>query len=82
MAKLGNDPNSATNQFFFNLSDNSSNLDTQNGGFTVFARVAEGMDVVDAMAGAATETRNDPAGNPFENVPVTDIVINTATIGP
>src|SRR6185369_11330630 len=36
MAKLGNDPNSATSQWFFNLGDNSTNLDNQNGGFTVF----------------------------------------------
>lgn len=39
MAKLGGDPDSATNQFFFNLADNSSNLDNQNGGFTVFGRL-------------------------------------------
>src|SRR5262249_11122001 len=39
MAKLGTDPNSATNQFFFNLADNSSVLDTQNGGFTVFGKL-------------------------------------------
>jgi cyclophilin family peptidyl-prolyl cis-trans isomerase len=53
MAKLGNDPNSATSQFFFNLSDNSSNLDNQNGGFTVFATVINNtMTVVDQMANA------------------------------
>lgn len=51
MAKLGGDPDSATSQFFFNLDDNSSNLDNQNGGFTVFANVVEGLDVVDAIAG-------------------------------
>jgi len=50
MAKLGGDPDSATSQFFFNLDDNSENLDNQNGGFTVFAEVVEGLDIVDAIA--------------------------------
>jgi len=51
MAKLGGDPDSATSQFFFNLADNSSNLDNQNGGFTVFGIVlGAGMDIVDALA--------------------------------
>lgn len=41
MAKVGNDPDSATSQWFFNLGNNSTNLDNQNGGFTVFGRILE-----------------------------------------
>lgn len=51
MAKLANDPNSATSQWFINLDDNSTNLDGTNGGFTAFGQVlGDGMDVVDAIA--------------------------------
>jgi len=50
MAKLGNNPNSATNQWFFNLADNSGNLNNQNGGFTVFGRVVNGIGNMDRIA--------------------------------
>ncbi|RJP34919.1 MAG: hypothetical protein C4547_10210 [Phycisphaerales bacterium] len=70
MAKLGGDPDSATSEFFFNLADNSENLDNQNGGFTVFANVIEGMDVVDAMAAVELDGES----------PVEDIVLESATI--
>ncbi len=51
MAKVGGNPNSATHDFFVNLGNNSANLDNQNGGFTVFGRVAgSGMDVVNTIA--------------------------------
>ena len=51
MAKLPGDINSATDQWFFNLKDNSGNLDLQNGGFTVFGQViGDGMAVVEKIA--------------------------------
>ena len=51
MAKLGDQPDSATNQWFFNLGDNSTNLDNQNGGFTVFGEVLNtGMNIIDDIA--------------------------------
>ncbi len=51
MAKKGGNINSATNQWFFNLNDNSDNLDRQNGGFSVFGQViGDGMKVVDKIA--------------------------------
>lgn len=50
MAKLAGDPDSATSQWFINLSDNSANLDVQNGGFTVFGQVIDnGMDIADEI---------------------------------
>lgn len=74
MAKLGNDPNSATSQWFINLADNSANLDAQNGGFTVFARVlGSGMDVADEVA--ALPRYN--AGSPFDTIPLKDLTGNT-----
>ena len=81
MAKVGNDPNSATNQWFFNVADNSSNLDNQNGGFTVFGQVlGSGMQLIDAIDGLPTYNLNqyfDPnysvdgaSGGPFTDVPL------------
>ncbi|MDB4411805.1 peptidylprolyl isomerase, partial [bacterium] len=40
MAKLGGDPDSATSQWFISTGANSDNLDSQNGGFTVFGVVS------------------------------------------
>jgi peptidyl-prolyl cis-trans isomerase A (cyclophilin A) len=69
MAKFGGDPNSATNEWFINLADNSSNLDGQNGGFTVFGEVVgDGMQVADAIA--AVQIWN--AGGAFSELPLID----------
>ena len=52
MAKLANDENSATSQWFFNMVDNSEALDTQNGGFTVFGQItAQSQATLDNIAG-------------------------------
>ncbi|MEX0738503.1 MAG: peptidylprolyl isomerase [Pseudohongiella sp.] len=49
MAKFGGAPDSATSQWFVNLADNTD-LDEQNGGFTVFGKVlGEGLAVADAI---------------------------------
>jgi cyclophilin family peptidyl-prolyl cis-trans isomerase len=68
MARMA-DPNSATSQFFINLIHNRS-LD---GSYTVFGKVTEGMDVVDAIS--ALETRRD--GEESANLPVETVVIKS-----
>jgi len=73
------DPHSATAQFYINLIDNDS-LDhrtkTDRGwGYCVFGRVIEGMNVVDRISRARTQTRG-----PMRDVPALPIVIERATI--
>jgi cyclophilin family peptidyl-prolyl cis-trans isomerase len=67
MAKSPTSPDSAVNSFFFNLADNSGNLDNQNGGFTVFGRILSGTNVLDYFNTFSTITANDPTGNPNTN---------------
>jgi len=57
-----------SNQWFFNLADNSSNLDNQNGGFTAFGQITTdaGLAVVDAIAGKTILN----AGGVFSALPV------------
>lgn len=78
MAKLGGNPNSATNQWFFNLADNSSNLDSQNSGFTVFGEVmGNGMAIVDAMA--ALSIFNLGSTTAFTDLPLRNYTTTDAT---
>lgn len=74
MAKLKDLPNSATTEWFVNLANNAANLDTQNGGFTVFGRVTTpSMAVVDNITALPIVN----AGSPFDNLPA----INPPAVG-
>ena len=66
MAKLEGNPNSATSQFFINLGNNASNLDNQNGGFTVFARLLDNG-LLTQLNGLFTATN---AGGAFAELPL------------
>jgi len=79
MAKADGDPNSATSEWFVNLSDNSANLDNQNGGFTVFAKVVIGMDVVDSIARQPTFNLSNVLGPAFADTPMLDFDTNIAS---
>jgi peptidyl-prolyl cis-trans isomerase A (cyclophilin A) len=55
-------PGSRTTQVFINLADNSRRLDTT--GFAPFARVVEGMDVVDKLYASYGEVQSLGGGGP------------------
>ncbi|MBK5290307.1 MAG: peptidylprolyl isomerase [Acidobacteriia bacterium] len=79
MAKLDGDPNSATNQWFFSLADNSRTLNGQNGGFTVFGRIvagSAGLSVVDRIAEVPIVTAF-PA--PYNQLPMQNYTGGTVT---
>lgn len=80
MAKNDGLPDSATSQWFINLADNSTNLDAQNGGFTVFGHVlGDGMDVVDALA--AVTVYNATGFHPaFTNLPLLNPSLSGANL--
>jgi peptidyl-prolyl cis-trans isomerase A (cyclophilin A) len=71
MAKLGGRPDSATNQWFINLANNSGGrpqLDIQNSGFTVFGQISSAdMAVVDAIAALPRFTFPGIEGLPLRN---------------
>ena len=66
-----NDVNSATSQFFVNLSDTAF-LDHTKGqfGYAVFGRVTDGMDVIDKIAAVRTGTRKQYQDAPLEEVAI------------
>jgi cyclophilin family peptidyl-prolyl cis-trans isomerase len=66
-----NDVNSATSQFFVNLSDNAF-LDHSKAqyGYAVFGRVTQGLDIVDKIAAVRTGTRKQYQDAPLEDVTI------------
>jgi cyclophilin family peptidyl-prolyl cis-trans isomerase len=68
-----NDINSATSQFFVNLKDNDF-LDHSRGnfGYAVFAKVTEGMDVIDKIAAVSTGRKKG-----FDDVPVEAVTMKS-----
>lgn len=76
MAKFENQPDSATSQWFINLDDNSDNLDNQNGGFTVFAKVVRGMEVADAI----NDLNLINGGPSFPSLPVIDFTVGDTIV--
>ena len=63
---------SATSQFFVNLADNDF-LDQRPGqyGYAVFGRIADGMDVIERIAGVRTGRRKGYSDAPMEDVIIT-----------
>ena len=80
MARTG-DPNSATSQFFINTVDNSflnytGPQDGRTWGYAVFAKVVQGMDVVEKIRKVQTVAKSAE----FTNLPVESVVIQKATL--
>jgi peptidyl-prolyl cis-trans isomerase B (cyclophilin B) len=73
------DPHSASSQFFVNLADNEflnhKSKTVRGWGYTVFARVVDGMDVVDQIAASPTGTKGG-----MRDVPVDPVVIESARL--
>ena len=67
-------PDSATSQFFINVVDNP-NLDSYGGGYAVFGKVTQGMDVVDKIK--AVQTGNKGM---HQNVPLEPVLIKKASL--
>jgi cyclophilin family peptidyl-prolyl cis-trans isomerase len=73
----GNDPHSASGQFYINLADNLDlNPRPTRWGYAVFGKVVEGMEVVDGIGQVPTGA----SGNLQSDVPVTPIVIESMVL--
>ncbi len=70
-------PDSASADFFLNLSDNASNLDNQNSGFTTFGEVVGNS--ITTMDAIGNLPEFNVSGTPFQNLPVVNYT--TGSIG-
>jgi len=76
-----NDLDSATNQFTINhVANPRLNHDGPYGGYAVFGKVIDGMDVVDAIAKVETADRADMDGRMYKDVPVKPVVIQSISV--
>jgi cyclophilin family peptidyl-prolyl cis-trans isomerase len=68
---------SATSQFFINISDNDFlNHGGRDFGYAVFGRVSDGMDVVDAIAAVPTGSRGGHQDVPLDTVTILEVTID------
>jgi len=68
---------SATSQFFINISDNDFlNHGSRDFGYAVFARVSAGMDVVDKIAAVATGSKGGHQDVPLDTVTISEVTID------
>ena len=82
MARIADQPDSATSEFFINTQDNPAfdRQNDQNPGYAVFGTVVSGIDVVDKINAVATRSVTlDGSGLVLPNVPVTDVRITSIT---
>ncbi len=75
-----NDPHSASAQFFINVADNNflnhSGKTSQGWGYAVFAKVTEGMDVVNKIKETPTGNQGMHQDVPLDNVVIEKVSVN------
>ncbi|WP_261817188.1 peptidylprolyl isomerase [Vibrio gallicus] len=73
------EPHSASSQFFINVNNNTfldfKSEDMQGWGYCVFAKVVEGMDVVNKIKGVSTGSMGM-----HQDVPLEEVIITSTTI--
>lgn len=89
MARMS-DPDSASSQFFINVSDNAAlNYPKNGGGYAVFGKVIKGMEVVDKIKAVPTGRKSltmihphtgEKMQNPAGDVPKENVVLLSATV--